>query len=218
MTHRALFSGILAILLLACGTVAHAQLLIYELSLSKTGRSVNYTFFQGGYLVVDTAASTFSSVIVLSDPNTFLFYQAPDLISGSYNTMLDYTGNQHAVLFGASAGASTSDSGALQVIGDLDHYSNVGGGKHSRLSKKLTGYLLASGPQTNATTTNGTTTAFEYGYAGDSKAKAEYKSDLTKQVNNESLTTSDALSFLETLLTNKGIPGPTPTPTPSPTP
>jgi hypothetical protein len=216
MIKRISLSTLSAVVLFAFGAVAHAQLLVYELSLSKTGRSVNYTFFQGGYLLVDTAASTFSSVIVLSDPNTFFFYQAPSLISGSYNTMLDYTGNQHAVLFGASAGASTSDSGALQVIGDLDRYSSVGGGKHSQLSKKLTGYFLASGPQGNATTTNGTTSSFEYGYAGASKATAEYKSDLTKQVNNDKLASADALSYLQTLLTNRGIPGPTPTPSPTP--
>jgi len=216
MIQRIFLSALSAVLLFLFGAVAHAQLLVYELSLSKTGRSVNYTFFQGGYLLVDTAASTFSSVIVLSDPNTFFFYQAPALISGSYNTMLDYTGNQHAVLFGASAGVSTSDSGALQVIGDLDRYSSVGGGKSARLSEKLTGYLLASGPQGNAATTNGTTSSFEYGYAGASKATAEYKSDLTKKVNNDKLASADALSYLQTLLTNRGIPGPTPTPSPTP--
>ena len=216
MIKRIVLSTLSAVLLFAFGAVAHAQLLVYKLSLSKTGRIVNYTFFEGGYLVVDTAASTFSSVIVLSDPNTFLFYQAPSLISGSYNTMIDYTGNQHAVMFGASAAASTSDSGALQVIGDLDRYSSVGGGKSARLSEKLTGYLLASGPQGNATTTNGTTSSFEYGYAGASKATAEYKSDLTKKVNNDKLASADALSYLQTILTNKGISGPTPTPTPTP--
>lgn len=214
---------IIAGLILIAAT-AQAQLLIYNLELHKTGRSVNYTFFDEGYLVVDLAASTFSSVIVLTDPNKFSYYQSAGLVTGNYSTILDYTGNDNAVMFGASSGV---DNAALQVIGAIESNRNIGGDQRSNLSRKLSGYFLASGAQVNAstgngtgnsTTSNGTATSFEYGYAGFSKATATYDSNLTKQANNQGLDSAGALNLIGQILSNRGVPGYTPTPTPSPTP
>jgi hypothetical protein len=196
-------------------SAAQAQLLIYNLSLEKTGRSVNYIFFDSGYLVVDLAASTFSSVIVLTDPNTFTYYQTAGLVTGSYSTMLDYSGYDNAVLFGASSG---TDNAALQVIGAIESNRNIGGDQRSNLARKLRGYFLASGAQVNASTGNGTATSFEYGYAGSSEATATYDSNLTKQANNQGLDSAGALDLIGQILANRGVPGYTPTPTPSPTP
>jgi len=197
-----------------------AQLLIYDLSLEKTGRSVNYTFFDSGYLVVDLAASTFSSVIVLTDPNSFTFYQTAGLVTGSYSTMLDYSGTDNAVLFGASSG---TDNAALQVIGAIESNRNIGGDQRSNLARKLRGYFLASGAQVNASTgngtiSNGTTTSFEYGFAGASEATATYDSNLTKQANNKGLDSAGALDLIGQILANRGVPGYTPSPSPTPTP
>ena len=215
------FCSLLASLALLA-SAARAQLLIYDLSLEKTGRSVNYTFFDSGYLVVDLAASTFSSVIVLTDPNTFTYYQTAALVSGSYSTMLDYSGSNHAVLFGTSSG---TDNAALQVIGGIDSNRGIGGDQRASLARKLRGYFLASGAQVNAgsgnsTTSNSTTTTFEYGFAGSSEATATYDSNLTKQANNQGLDSTGALNLIGQILANRGVPGytPTPTPTPSPTP
>jgi len=196
-------------------SAAQAQLLIYNLSLEKTGRSVNYTFFDSGYLVVDLAASTFSSVIVLTDPNTFTYYQTAGLVTGSYSTMLDYSGYDNAVLFGASSG---TDNAALQAIGAIESNRNIGGDQRSNLARKLRGYFLASGAEVNASTGNGTATSFEYGFAGSSEATATYDSNLTKQANNQGLDSAGALDLIGQILANRGVPGYTPTPTPSPTP
>ena len=192
-----------------------SPVLIYDLELKKTGRSVNFTFFKDGFLVVDPGASSFSSIVVLTDPNTFNFYQAADFVSGSYSEILDYAGRRNVVLFGTTA---TTDNAALQVIGPIDNSGKVGGGFRFEYSDKMRGYLLASGLEVEATTTNGTTTGFEYGYAGFSNAKAEFNKGLTKEVNNQSLDASGAVDFLEKYLSDRGIPGPTPTPSPSPSP
>jgi hypothetical protein len=82
------------------------RVLIYDLELEKTGRSVNYTFFKDGFLVVDPEAATFSSIVVLTDPNTFNFYQAADFVSGSYSEILDYAGRRNVVLFGTTSGTT----------------------------------------------------------------------------------------------------------------
>ena len=200
-------------------TPTPSPVLIYDLELEKTGRSVNYTFFKDGFLVVDPEAATFSTIVVLTDPNTFNFYQAADFVSGSYSEILDYAGRRNAVLFGTTTGTTaTTDNAALQVIGPIDNSGKVGGGYRAEYSDKMRGYLLASGPEVEATTTNGTTSGFEYGYAGFSKAKAEFNKGLTKEVNNQSLDASGAVDFLEKYLSDRGIPGPTPTPLSSPAP
>lgn len=198
-------------------TPTPSPVLIYDLELEKTGRSVNYTFFKDGFLVVDPGAQSFSSIIVLSDPNTFTFYQAADLVSGSYKEILDYAGRRNVVLFGSSSQSETStDNAALQVIGPIDRSNKVGGGMRAEYSDKMRGYLLASGPEIEGTSDDDSTTAFEYGYAGFSKAKAEFNKGLTKEVNNQSLDASGAVDFLEKYLSNRGIPAPTPTPSPTP--
>ncbi len=198
-------------------TPAPTAVLIYDLELEKTGRSVNYTFFKDGFLVVDPGAENFSSIVVLTDPNTFSFYQAADFVSGSYSEILDYAGRRNVVLFGSSSGtAATTDNAALQVIGPIDRSSKVGGGLRAEYSDKMRGFLLASGPEIEGTSANGTTTGFEYGYAGFSKATAEFNKGLTKEVNSQSLDAAGAVDFLEKYLSDRGIPGPTPTPSPTP--
>lgn len=192
-----------------------SPVLVYDLKLNKTGRSVNYTFFKDGFLVVEPGESSFSSIVVLTDPNKFTFYKAANFVTGNYSEVRDYSGRRDVVLFGA---ASSSDNAALQVVGPMDRNTGVGGDMKAVYAEKMTGYLLASGPEFFTTSNNGTVTSFEYGYAGFSKATAEYNRNLTRRVNIEGLDLSGAIDFLEKYLTGRGIPGPTPTPTPSPSP
>ena len=77
MNRHFLFVAVLAIAFLLGGASVQAGILIYELSFKNSGQSVNYSFIEDefpGYLVVDQTASTFSSVVVLIDPTTFLPY------------------------------------------------------------------------------------------------------------------------------------------------
>jgi len=199
-------------------TPESSPLLVYDLELEKTGRSVNYTFFRNGYLVIDPDASTFTSIVVLTDPNTFNFYQAADFVTGTYSEIRDYAGRRNAVIFGATAGTTaTSDNAALQTVGPIDRRSGVGGEMRADYSQIMRGYLLASGAEIN-TSGNGSATRFEYGYAGFSHAKAEFNKSLTKAVNKQGLNSNQAVDFLEKYLFARGVPGPTPTPAPSPTP
>lgn len=199
-------------------TPAPEPLLVYDLELDKTGRSVNYTFFRDGFLVADPEASSFSTVVVLTDPNTFAFYQVGDFVTGTYSEIRDYAGRRNAVLFGATAGTSaSSDNAAIQVIGPIDRRSSVGGGMKADYSDKMRGYLMASGAEVQSNG-NGTTSQLEYGYAGFSRAKAEFNKSLTRQVNGQNLDIPGAVKFLEKYLSDRGIPGPTPTPSPSPSP
>lgn len=178
------------------------SLLIYDLELDKTGRSVNYTFFKSGFLIADPDASSFSTIVVLTDPNTFNFFQVGDFVTGTYNEIRDYAGRRHAILFGATAGTSaSSDNAAIQVVGPIDRHGSIGGGMRADYSHKMRGYLLASGAETESTGNS-----FEYGFAGFSKAKAEFNKSLTRQVNGQNLDIPGAVKFLEKYLSDRGIP------------
>jgi hypothetical protein len=193
-----------------------SALLVYDLKLQKTGRSVNYTFFKDGFLVADPSDASFSTIVVLTDPNKFTTYKAANFVTGNYNLVRDYAGRRNAVVFGSSS--SGSDNASIQVIGPVDRNTGVGGDQTAIYAEKMTGYLLASGPEISTTSTNGTVTSFEYGYAGFSRATAQFNKGLTREVNNEGLDTDGAITFLEQYLSARGIPGPTPTPSPSPSP
>jgi len=180
---------LLAVLFLSISASAFAQsasptpsptpspVLIYDLKLDKTGRSVNYTFFKDGYLVVDPGDSAFTTVVVLTDPNKFTFYKAANFVTGNYSEIRDYAGRRDVVLFGSS---SSSDNAALQVVGPMDRNTGVGGDMKAVYAEKMTGFLLASGSEAVTTSSNGSVTGFEYGYAGFSKATAEYNRSLTR--------------------------------------
>ena len=120
-----------------------SPVLVYDLKLDKAGRSVNYAFFKDGYLVVEPGEASFSSIVVLTDPNKFTFYKAADFVTGNYTEIRDYAGRREVVLFGSS---SSSDNAALQVVGQMDRNTGVGGDMKAVYAEKMTGYLLASGP------------------------------------------------------------------------
>ena len=236
MNRHFLFVAVLAIAFLLGGASVQAGILIYELSFKNSGQSVNYSFIEDefpGYLVVDQTASTFSSVVVLIDPTTFLPYSTTGVLSGSYMTMLSASDNNIvAVAYSASGGSSasgnittsSSENVAFQVIGATDNDVSIGGGNSTFVAKNMTGFILASAAQSGNLTAGGTpstsgNSTFTYGFGGSSKVTAKYQSDLTKDVNSNKLDVPAALAALTKILQNNGIsPQATPTPTPSPTP
>ena len=52
--------------------VARAEVLIYDLSFNTSGPSVNYSFLEGGYLVVDYSSKAVTSIVTQTDPQTGL--------------------------------------------------------------------------------------------------------------------------------------------------
>lgn len=213
----------MAVIAIVCAfavSAVRAQMVIYEVSFDDTGPGVNYSFIQGGYLVVDQNASSFSSVVVLNDPATWLPYYTTGLLAGSYMTMLEEgSGNEVAVIYSMSGGGNGTTSGdslAFQVIGDTSDNVKVGGGASLPIAKKLRGFLLASAPETGTVDASGNST-FTYGFAGSSKATAKFESGFTREANDNRLDSAGTLTALTELLKNRGI-GPEPTPTPSPSP
>jgi len=196
--------------------VARAEVLIYDLSFNTSGPSVNYSFLEGGYLVVDYSSKAVTSIVTQTDPQTGLLYYTKSLLSGTYMEMVSEGSNQeYAVVTSAGGSGVNAGTTSFQILGKTSGGVGVGAGNNLSIAHKLKGYLNASAPESVSTDTNNITT-ITYGFAGSSKVGANYQSGLTKDANNRRLNTTSALDSLAVILQNRGI-DPQPTATPSPT-
>jgi len=211
--RKILLAGMIFI---GCLLRADAQVLVYDLSFNTTGPSVNYSFLEGGYLVVDVSAQAVTSVVILTDPTTQLPYYTTGLLSGTYMEMLEEgSGSEYAVVYSTS-GSTGGDNIAFQILGKTSNNTGVGGGNSLSIARKLRGYLLASAAESLTTATSGNSTAsstattsgnstFSYGFAGSSKVTANLQSGLTSDSNSNRLDAATTLNNLTQLLENRGI-------------
>lgn len=196
--------------------VARAEVLIYDLSFNTSGPSVNYSFLEGGYLVVDSNSKAVTSIVTQTDPQTGLLYYTTGILSGTYMELVSEGSNQeYAVVNSSSGSGGTAGSISFQVLGKTSDGVGVGGGNSLSIARKLKGYLNASAAESVSTDTNNITT-ITYGFAGSSKVGANFQSGLTRDANNQRFDTTAALDSLAGILKNRGV-SPQPTATPSPT-
>lgn len=211
---RFVIPAIVALLLVAIP--AGAELVVYSLRLEPTGNSVNYPGILGGYLVVDEDAGSFSSAMILRDPDTNRRYYTTSFLSGSYFELLREGGGVSSVLSSFGSGSGSGESVAFQVVGKTDGGTNVGGGVSLRVAKKLRGFLMTNGEESSSSSTSGDP-LLELGFAGASKATVNYESGSTRNANNARMTSATAITEITRTLERQGI-GPEATPTPAPTP
>jgi hypothetical protein len=196
-----------------------AEVIIYSLSFSNAGQTVNYSAFDSGYAVIDQNAGSFSSVMVLRDPVTNVRYQTSDLLSGRYFDLIEEGSGE---LFGVMATTSvltaeTLESLSFQVLGEASRTS-LGAGISLRVPQKMRGFLLASSPEASSVDDAGRP-LLEYGLAGASRVTARFDRNSTRDANNARLSAAATLDAISATLERRGIrPEPTPTPTPTPTP
>lgn len=197
--------------------VVRGQLVIYDLSFNTTGPSVNYSFLQGGYLVVDAGSDAVTSIVTLTDPQTQLLYYTTDILSGTYTEMVAEGSNQeYGVIYSSTGSGGDADNIAFQILGKTSDGVDIGAGNSLSIAKKLQGYLLASASESVSTDTNNITT-ISYGFAGSSKVDAKYQADLTKDANNRRLDAAAAIENLTAILVNRGVvPQPSASPTATP--
>ena len=198
---------------------ACAQVVVYDLSFNTTGPSVNYSFLEGGYLVVDSGSKSVTSIVIQTDPVTDLLYYTTGVLAGTYMELRSEGSNQeYAVINSTSGSGGNATSVAFQVLGKTSGHKNVGAGNSLSIARKLQGYLLASAAESVSTDTNAITTV-TYGFAGSSKVSANYQSGLTRDANDQRLDSSNTINMLTEVLKNRGVvPQPTASPTASPSP
>ncbi|MFZ4776156.1 MAG: hypothetical protein ACOYM3_12365 [Terrimicrobiaceae bacterium] len=208
---------ILALTLAFPFCACRAELLIYDLSFGNTGPSVNYSFLEGGYLIVDVASNAVTSIVTLTDPQTNLLYYMTGILSGTYMELIsDGSSQEYGVIFSTSGAGGDADNIAFQVIGKTSDQTDIGDGNSLSISRNLRGFLLASAAESSSSS-NGTIT-FSYGFAGSSRVTARFQSDLTKDANNRRLDAATELENLTAILVNQGVvPQPSASPSASPT-
>ena len=210
---------------------AKADLLVYELSFRTISNEVNYPSLYGGYFVVDENAGTFSSIVVLGDPVSGAPYYTTSLLSGTYFELLSEGGELFGVMSGGTgSGGEIAESVSFQSIGKLSRNVRVSGTSTMRVARNPRGVLLLNSPEVYTTSNssgNGTSgdRVLEFGFAGSSEVRARFDEGFTRFVNNERMTSADALQEAIRRVENRGIlpqpspsPGPNPSPTPTPVP
>jgi hypothetical protein len=185
---------------------AQAEILVYDLSFNTTGPSVNYSFLQSGYLIVDESSNAVTSVVVLTDPTTMLPYSTTGLLTGTYMEMQEEgSGKEFAVISSSSGSGGAADSVAFQILGKTSKKVDIGGGNGLSIAKKLRGYLLASAAESASVDPDTSEVTFAYGFAGASTMTANFQSGLTNDVNGNRLDAAGAQEMLTTWLENQGI-------------
>jgi len=211
---------LLPALAIACAVlVVDAEVLVYDLSFNATGPSVNYSFLQGGFLVVDSKSSAVTSLVTLVDPQTDLLYYTTGVLSGTYMEMVQEGSKQeYGVISSTSGSGGDAENIAFQVLGKTSRGVGIGAGNSLSLPRNLKGYLLASAAESRSTDTNNVTTT-TFGFAGNSKVTANFQSGLTQDANNSRLDSAGAITRLTEVLVNRGVvPQPSASPTASPNP
>lgn len=195
-----------------------AEVIIYSLSFSNTGPSVNYDVFDSGFAVVDQNSGSFSSITILRDPNTNVRFQTSDLLSGRYFDLVEEgSGQIFGVMATSGAAGEAAESVAFQVLGEATRTS-LGGGISLRVPQRMRGFLLANSPEASSVDDTGRP-VLEFGLAGTSRVTARLDQRSTRDANNARLSAAATLQSISITLERRGIrPEPTPTPSPSPTP
>lgn len=212
--------------LVTCGALASAMaqsgVLSYRMEFSRTGRSVNYPKPQDGYLIVDLASGSVSSVIVLDDPQGGGKYYTSGLLSGYYFTATSESNGRVSDVISAGA-AGSLDSAMLQVSGKTSSSVDIGGEESVAAAKQMTGFLLMNGADAVVVDSEDAepddNSEIAIGYVGTARVTVRLAENDTQNFNNNAKTASDAVSAYSDWFSNQGIqseegnlPSPTPTP------
>jgi hypothetical protein len=182
--------------LLASSLSAGAQVLVYKLSFEKTGKTLNYDFYDGGYFVC-TGPRGEGTFILTVRANGQRYYTTA---AGGTLFYINDGGERLAVL--TANGGDGGASATYQATGNIDGSKSIGGGFAMRYARDLDGYLLASQESGDAVVSDGSDRT--EGFAGYSRIKVRIDNDKTRQYNDDVLTQEEAVTELEEYLDNHG--------------
>ena len=217
----------LAITLSFSGTAtAQTGVMSYRMEFIRTGRSVNYPRPQDGYLIVDLASGSVSSVVLLDDPVNGGKYYTAGLLSGSYFQVTAESNGRVSDVISTSSGGR-AESTMLQVNGRANSDLDIGGGENVSAARQMTGFILMNGADAIVVDSEAdnpdSSTDVALGFVGSSRVSARFAESDTQNFNNNGKSASEAVTSYSEWYENKGIPSesgftPPPDPNPFPTP
>lgn len=176
---------------------ADAQVLVYRLDFKKSGRSINFDFFDAGYFVVDGLGGDGSFIATYREGGRDFY------LEGSGTMFFAVKPGAERAVIRASADNGSAESKYL-MIGDLDDKISVNiRGQRITLavSSFLRGSVLASDPEDGVDFVRGNS----IGFAGFADIKAHLDRIRTHRANRANLSVAQATSDLITSLENSGI-------------
>jgi len=196
MTARSfLLSFSVACALCAAAPAAHSQVVIYSFDFEKEGPSINYGFYEEGWVVADAIGGPASWIL--------MFREGPHrryIIVEDFGSLFFPNKGKTVVGVISAAAASGTPQTTFLAIGEVEE--TVKGGNISvKVPKEMKGYAVSADDESDVPFTSA---EGNVGYAGISKLKASLQSSRTADANRRNQTTAEALEELEAYVKRRG--------------
>ena len=185
-------------------TSALSQVVVYEMEFEREPRSINFTFFEGGFLVLDGLDGTGSFIFTFQGIEN---NEIRDLYVRAENTVEAFTAikrNQRKIVVRATAQTQTSLSHYL-AIGELDDTVSLqarGRRVSFEIAPSIRGNVLVSDDESDVEFPSEDKTI---GFAGMATMRLSFDRTRTRESNEENLTVAQTVSALITELEEVGF-------------
>ncbi len=167
---------------------AEAQVLVYRLHFSSEGRSLNLSFYKGGYFVTNAPQGSGTFVFLTEDGGRRIYTVA----AGSGRLFFSRDGNLMMASIGGAGGTEGAESLFLASSFNIKS-GGIGGGMSIPFAQELKGYFTAFGTDLPAPTA---LSGMDASFAGTLAARASYDRRLTREANTQFLTVDETVRLV----------------------
>lgn len=178
---------------------ADAQVLVYRLDFKKSGRSINFDFFDAGYFVVDGLGGEGTFIVTYREGGRDFYLSS----EGAGELFFAVKPGAERAVIRANADNDTAQSQIL-LIGDLDDKISVNL-RGQRITLAVSPFLRGSALASDSESGLDFLTNNSIGFAGFADAKAYLDRIRTHLANRANLSVAETVSDLITSLENSGI-------------
>ncbi len=203
--------------ILSSAPLAFAQVAVYRIDFKRTGRGLNFDFYDGAYFVTTAPVGSGSFVFLVSDGAKRYYRVASD----AGQLFLSKDGKLLMASIAGTGGDSGAAGGAQSLLllnGFNVRSRGVGGGISLPLVDDLRGYFSAyrSSVSNSGNSTSSATISFvEDKFAGFAEATANFDVRLTREINSTLGSVSDGIKLVIEKVKRQGYqsePDPSPEP------
>jgi hypothetical protein len=194
MNFRKLFPLLLAAMILGITSPAFSQVVVYKVKFEKTGESLNYESYEGGFFVTNFNESIGNVILTITD-GAFRFYVQ---VGEAGELFLIRDEGKRVAVFRASGTNANGVTVSYQAIGKVKRSVDIGGGYAAPIARKLEGFLLASADSRDAAADEESNDLFDetVGFAGSSEIAIRFDKDRTREYNENLFDVNDATAAL----------------------
>jgi len=198
MNFRSLLAALAALTAFSSllATNAEAQVVVYRLEFEKTGASINYGFYDEGYVIADASGGPATWLLTFRDELQNSYITIEEFGSLFYANKGDLT---RAVISAAAADGTPQTT--FLLVGDLTQ--EVDSDNISvTVAGQLNGYAISADDESELPFDS---REGNVGYAGASEIKAFYQTDRSDAASRDRQTIAEALADIVTMLERRGF-------------